>query len=146
MRYQINDKVFCKIKALTRIQLLCTIIKFVDDCAVVQLPYKMKGLTTATIAIKDIISKQEPPQRAPKTNRPAPPDSPFGKIKERLLQISSARPPEPPRPPRPAEEPPRPPSIQKQASKPNDNCIFSLLNPDDLTPEELKMIKDLGEK
>lgn len=183
MKLQIKDKVWCKIKAISNVQLLCTINMIVDKVVVVELPCEMKGFKVCTISIKDIVSKQEPVKKIHIPRTPAPIESPFGRVKQRLLQIQSVYKVfethndewicincvesgyviessfilkegqsftcnscskeihHIPRTPEKTKSS----IIQKQATK-QDNCIFSLMNENDLTKEEKKLIQNMRKK
>tara|TARA_B100000085_G_scaffold97431_1_gene88427 strand:+ start:1135 stop:1581 length:447 start_codon:yes stop_codon:yes gene_type:complete len=141
-KYQQGMKILCEIPAITRQKMICTVQKQVGKTVVADLPCVIKGFKTIQIDIGSIVEIIPPP--APKTKTkppPAPPDSPYGRLKETLKQIATNQPYTPP----PTEQPPPAPIIEsKPESKPiMSSCIFQLLSEEDLSPEEIKLMKQL---
>ena len=129
-------KAYCKLPHVTRVQLLCTITEVHESGCSVDLPSTIRGISRAFVNFSDMEVRPEPKKK--KIERSvAPPDSPYGRIKQRLMDMSRA-------PSRP--EPKRQEPIQKQVSKqaPKEaGSIFQLLDPADLTPEELELMKEI---
>lgn len=134
-------KAWCKLPHVTRVQLLCTITEVHDSGCSVDLPSTIRGVSKAFVKFSDMEVKPEPKKKKVE-KAVAPPDSQYGKIKQRLVEMSRSKPPSRPEPKK--EEP-----VQKQVSKqaPKEaGSIFQLLNPDDLTPEELELMKEIQEE
>ena len=140
-RYQKGMKVLCKLPAITRQKIVCTVQKQVGDTVVVDLPCIIKGFKTVSVDINSIIEILPPP--APKIEKkppPAPPDSTYGRLKQRLINMATDQPYRPP----PAEPPPAPIIESKPASQHNQSsCIFDLISMDDLTEDEIKLMNQL---
>ena len=118
-------KAYCKLPHVTRVQLLCTITEVHESGCSVDLPSTIRGISRAFVKFSDMEVRPEPKKKKVQKTV-APPDSQYGKIKQRLVEMSRA----PSRPEPKREEP-----IQKQVSKqaPKElGSIFQLLNPDDL--------------
>lgn len=140
-RYRKGMRVLCKLPAITRQRLICTVQKQVEKTVVVDLPCTIKGFKTVSIDLNCIIEIVPPPEPKEQKKPPlAPPNSPYGRLKQRLMDMVTDQPYR-----RPPEEPPPAPIIQsKPESKPiQSSCIFDLINIDDLNPEEIKLMKQL---
>lgn len=145
-RYQKGMKVLCKIPAITRQNLICTVQKQVDDkTLIIDLPCTIKGFKTVSIDSSSIIEILPPPaQKIEKKPPPAPEHSTYGRLKKRLMEMATDQPYRPP----PEEPPPAPIIESKPASNHNmqSSCIFDLISIDDLTEDEIKLMKQLQEE
>lgn len=138
--YQKGFKAWCKIPHVTRAPLICTITEVHESGCAVDLPCTMRGISKAFVKHSDMELIKEQPKPAKQTKEIAPADSPYGRIKQRFVEMSRSKPPQRPEPKR--EEP-----IQKQASKPKEaGSIYQLLNHDDLTPEEIKLMQEIEQE
>lgn len=134
---KVGQKAWCKIPHVTRAQLICTITEVHESGCSVDLPCTMRGISKAFVKHADMELIKLQPKPAKQKKVVAPPDSTYGRIKQRLVEMSRSKPPERP-------EPKRIQPIQKQASKPKEaGSIFQLLNHDDLTPEEIKLMQEI---
>ena len=136
---KVGQKAWCSLPHITRVQLICTITEVYESGCAVDLPSTIRGVSKAFVKHGDLHLIPEPKKKPEPQKIVAPPDSPYGRIKQRLMEMSKVQPPSRPEPKR--EEP-----IQKQVSKPapkEAGSIFQLLNPDDLTPEELELMKEI---
>lgn len=133
-------KAWCKLPQVTRVQLLCTITAVGESGCHVDLPSTIRGVSRAFVSFKDMDVVPAPKKKQQVEKTVAPPDSPYGKIKQRLVEMSRSKPPSKPAPKR--EEP-----IQKQVSKEEPSTVagslYQLLNPADLTREELELMQEI---
>ena len=142
-RYQKGMKVMCTLPAITRQSLICTVQKQVDDkTLIIDLPCTIKGFKTVSIDSSCVIEIIPPP--APKIEKkppPAPANSVYGRLKQRLINMATDQPYRPP----PVEPPPAPIIESKPVSNHNvqSSCIFDLISIDDLTEDEIKLMNQL---
>ena len=134
---KIGQKAWCSLPHITRVQLLCTITEVYESGCMVDLPSTIRNVSRAFVKHGDIDLIPEPKKKPEPQKMTAPPDSPYGRIKQRLMEMSRV-----PNRPEPKREEPIQKQVSKQAPK-EAGSIFQLLNHDDLTAEEIKLMQEI---